>query len=201
MGLRLPVNQDGQRVFDENVNKLYVVANESYEDFARALQEEYEEDCGVTFGKVPIQAFAKIAAVVDGQEQLLGRDESNGVWNALVKTGILAADGKLQPSFDPTRTGFALQLPDAYKEHEAAVIDVLASYQMERHIRRERDEKKNVLRKEVIASPEFQELWNRIKPRTTYRVEFDTDELVTLAVGALRKMPKIEEVEVQLHNG
>jgi type III restriction enzyme len=44
------VNQDGQRVFDEAVNKLYVVANESYEDFARALQEEYEEDCGVTFG-------------------------------------------------------------------------------------------------------------------------------------------------------
>ncbi|MGB7134228.1 MAG: hypothetical protein WBD46_03010, partial [Acidobacteriaceae bacterium] len=172
------------------------VANESYEDFARALQEEYEEDCGVTFGKVPIQAFAKIAAVVDGQEKPLGRDESNGVWNALVKTGILAADGKLQPTFDPTRTGFTLQLPEPYQEHEAAVIDVLASYQMERHIRRERDEKKNVLRKEVIASPEFQELWSRIKPRTTYRVEFDTDELVTLAVTALRKMPKVEQVEV-----
>jgi type III restriction enzyme len=34
----------------------------------------YEEDCDVTFGKVPIQAFAKIAAVVDRQEQPLGRD-------------------------------------------------------------------------------------------------------------------------------
>jgi type III restriction enzyme len=52
-GLRLPVDQDGKRVFDEAINKLYVMANESYEDFARALQTEYEEDCGVTFGKVP----------------------------------------------------------------------------------------------------------------------------------------------------
>ena len=52
-GLRLPVNQNGERVFDENVNKLLVVANESYEDFARKLQTEYEDDCGVTFGKVP----------------------------------------------------------------------------------------------------------------------------------------------------
>lgn len=47
-GLRLPVNQNGERVFDESVNKLYVVANESYEDFARGLQEEYETECGVT---------------------------------------------------------------------------------------------------------------------------------------------------------
>ncbi len=195
-GLRLPVNQDGQRVFDETVNKLYVVANESYEDFARALQEEYEEDCGMTFGKVPIQAFAKIATVVGDEEKPLGKDDSTAIWTTLVKTGILAADGRLQPSFDPTRTGFTLQLPEPYQDHESAVIDVLASYQMERHIRRERDERRNVLRKEVVASPEFQELWNRIKPRTTYRVEFDTDDLVTRAVGAVRNMPKIEQVEV-----
>jgi type III restriction enzyme len=195
-GLRLPVNQDGQRVFDEAVNKLYVVANESYEDFARALQEEYEEDCGVTFGKVPIQAFAKIAAVVDEQEKPLGRDESKTIWNTLVTRGFLAADGRLQPSFEPRRSGFTLQLPEAYQQHEAAVIDVLASYQIERHIRQERDERKNVLRKEVVASADFQELWSRIKPRTTYRVEFGTDELVMRAVSAVRAMPKIEQVEV-----
>lgn len=51
-GLRLPVDQNGLRVFDESLNKLLVVANESYEDFARALQKEYEEDCGVAFGRV-----------------------------------------------------------------------------------------------------------------------------------------------------
>ncbi|MEO6330014.1 MAG: DEAD/DEAH box helicase family protein [Ginsengibacter sp.] len=48
-GLRLPVNQRGQRIFDPNINKLTVVANERYEDFARALQKEIEEDCGVDF--------------------------------------------------------------------------------------------------------------------------------------------------------
>jgi type III restriction enzyme len=113
-----------------------------------------------------------------------------------VARGFLAADGKLQPSFEPTKTGFSLQLPDAYKDHESAVIDVLTSYQMERHVQRERDERKNVLRKEIIATPEFQELWNRIKPRTTYRVEFDTDELVQRATSAVKAMPKIEQVEV-----
>ncbi|MBI5634197.1 MAG: DEAD/DEAH box helicase family protein [Nitrospirae bacterium] len=48
-GLRLSVNQDGQRIFDRNINKLTVIANERYEDFAKALQNEIQEDCGVDF--------------------------------------------------------------------------------------------------------------------------------------------------------
>lgn len=48
-GLRLPVNQEGVRIFDDNVNLLTVTANESYEDFARTLQTEIEQDCGVDF--------------------------------------------------------------------------------------------------------------------------------------------------------
>src|SRR6266852_3532523 len=75
-GLRLPVDQNGVRVFDESVNKLYVMANESYEDFARALQTEYEEDCGVTFGKVPFTALVKLIRVVDGAEQPIGRQDA-----------------------------------------------------------------------------------------------------------------------------
>jgi type III restriction enzyme len=48
-GLRLSVNQDGLRNQDTNINRLTVIANESYEDFARQLQTEIEEDCGVSF--------------------------------------------------------------------------------------------------------------------------------------------------------
>ena len=80
-GLRLPVDQAGQRVFDESVNKLYVMANESYEDFAKALQTEYEEECGVTFGKVPLLALAKLTRVVDGQEVPIGARRGGGTAN------------------------------------------------------------------------------------------------------------------------
>lgn len=48
-GLRLCVNQIGERLYDRNLNKLTVIANESYDDFAKALQKEIEEDCGVDF--------------------------------------------------------------------------------------------------------------------------------------------------------
>jgi len=59
-GLRLPVNETGERVHDETVNRLTVIANESYEDFARSLQTEFEEDFGIKFGRVDKIAFAKL---------------------------------------------------------------------------------------------------------------------------------------------
>ena len=49
-GLRLPVDIDGQRVYDDSVNVLTVIANESYADFSRKLQTEIEEETGIRFG-------------------------------------------------------------------------------------------------------------------------------------------------------
>lgn len=48
-GLRLVVNQEGDRIFDRKYNRLTVIANESYKDFAKQLQTEIEDDCGVAF--------------------------------------------------------------------------------------------------------------------------------------------------------
>jgi len=48
-GLRLCVDSTGERIYDKNINRLTVIANESYEDFAEALQKELETDCGVNF--------------------------------------------------------------------------------------------------------------------------------------------------------
>jgi len=49
-GLRLAVNQHGQRIRDKSINQLTIIANESYEDFARQLQTEMQE-AGVRFTK------------------------------------------------------------------------------------------------------------------------------------------------------
>ena len=49
-GLRLPINESGERVFDEQINRLTVVANEHYEDFAKGLQKEMK-DAGYEFAK------------------------------------------------------------------------------------------------------------------------------------------------------
>jgi type III restriction enzyme len=188
-------------VFDDSINKLYVMANESYEDFARALQTEYEDECGVTFGKVPIASLAKITRVVEGVEQPIGMGAAKTIFDALVAEKMIDTDGRIQAAFQPSQPDFTLTLPDDVRPVTAAVIDVLASYQMERHVARARDQRANALKKEVVASPEFLALWERIKPRTTYRVEFETDELVRHAVRAVKHMPMVERPKVLVTAG
>src|SRR3989339_430866 len=96
-GLRLSVNQQGDRIRDKSINVLTVIANESYEDFAKKLQKEIHEDCGVEF------------------------------------------------------TG---------------------------RIKNARDKKNVTFRKGFNLDPKFIELWNKIKQKTTYRVDYNTEELI-----------------------
>jgi type III restriction enzyme len=200
-GLRLPVDSEGKRVFDDSINKLWVMANESYEDFARALQTEYEVECGVTFGKVGLNAIAKLITVVDGEEQPIGDDAATVIRDALVAQGILESDGRIGRSFDPRAKGFSLSLPDEVSQMRPAVIDLLSSYRIEKHVRRERDEGTNHLKKEVVLGPEFRALWERIKGKTTYRVEFDTETLVARASQAVASMPRFEAPVVRVTAG
>jgi type III restriction enzyme len=106
-GLRLAVNQEGMRIQDTNINRLTVIANEAYEDFARQLQTEIEEDCGVSFqGRI-----------------------KNKQKRAAVKY----------------RKGFEL------------------------------DEK-------------FKDIWDQIKYQTTYKVDYDSQELIKKAAKAVKQM-------------
>ena len=200
-GLRLPVNQDGVRVFDESVNRLYVMANESYEEFARQLQTEYEEDCGVTFGKLPLTALVRVPRIVEGREVPLGRVEAERVWESLKSAGLIDHAGRIQAAFDPRKEGFKLPLPPEHQDLMIPITDLISSYQMERHVERERDVKPNRLKKEVTLTPEFKELWERIKPRTTYRVEFETVALVNAAVGAVKRLGPIDPPTVLVTAG
>jgi type III restriction enzyme len=199
-GLRLPVDQNGERVRDDSINKLYVFANESYEDYARGLQSEYEQE-GVSFGKVPLIALSKLTQVVDEEERPIGHEAAQDIRALLIEQKFLDEDNRIQPAFEPRRAGFKLTLPEKWSQLEPPVVDLLSSYLIEHHIRREKQEGANHFKKAVAASPEFIELWNRIKPKTTYRVEFDTNELVVKAVSAIKNMPRIETPKIRISAG
>lgn len=199
-GLRLPVDQHGMRVFDESINRLYVMANESYEEFAKALQTEYEEE-GLTFGRVPLSAFAKLTRVENEQEIPIGRSVATTIREHLVQQGILDNEGRILPAFTPQEPGFRLDLPGAQSDLAPSVIDLLTSYQIERHIQRARNQTPNPLKQQALLTPEFRALWDRIKAKTTYRVEFDTEELVQRAVAEIKRMPRIEQPRIYTSAG
>ncbi len=163
----------------EHINKLLVVANESYDEFAKALQTEYEQDCGVTFGKIPIYAFTGLVQVINGEGVNIGRDASEKIFKGLVAKGIITESGKIQPTFDPKDSNVDLGLAPEHADLRSAVVDILQSYQLERHIKKDEDGQRLRLKKEVTLDPAFQELWNRIKAKTTYSVEYQTETLIS----------------------
>ncbi len=200
-GLRLPVNQNGERIFDESINKLFVMANENYNSFAKALQNEYEEDCGVTFGKVPVTALAKLTRVIDGVEKHIEKDIAEQIKMALVEQKILDANGIIQSSFTPSAPGFKLILPKELEDLTASVIDLLSSRKIENFISKAKDQGENKLTKRLELDPDFKSLWDKIKPKTTYRVEFDTNKLISKAVDEIAKMPVIKAPQININVG
>lgn len=196
-GLRLPVNQDGQRVFDDSINRLVVVANESYKDFAKKLQTEYEEDCGVTFGKITSNVFSKLVYEKEGVERILEQADADRIFTALQAQGVLDAEGKVTDVFQPEQLGFKLVLPEDLQFLEIDIIDRIARYRLERHVVRHERKSPVKLNKEVFLSTDFVELWNRIKAKTVYSVLYSSEDLVHSVVQKVKSMPAIHPPKVQ----
>ena len=193
-GLRLPVNQEGERIFDDSVNRLHVVANESYESFAKALQKEYQEDCGVTFGRVPKQRFWRLErpAGPGGEPQKIGEHLGEIIRTAMVASNIMNGDGFLLPGFTPRKPEFKLPMPKDTEDLHDATMRMLEGFELERHVGNSKKLVTNRIRKEIQMSPEFKALWEQIKIRTTYSVAFDSVQLIKEMAEHVEKLEPVK---------
>jgi len=199
-GLRLCVNSaTGLRVRGFDVNTLTVIATEGYEQFAANLQKEIEEDTGIRFGIVEKHQFAAIPVTdAAGRTTALGVPQSEAIWNHLKEAGYVDAKGKVQDSLRNALKAGTLQLPEPFLAQLPQVKEVLRKLAGKLDIKNA-DERKSIrTRQAVLHSEEFQALWNRIKHKTTYRVQFDNEKLVTECAKAIGECPPITKTRVQI---
>lgn len=202
-GLRLPVakTEDGYaRVADRGVATLTVVANESYTMFADALQREYK-DAGVEIGRVRRAEFSKIplqdesGALTDDQ---FGYQRSVLVWEHLKDKGFIDKDGAVTSKFQPNQLGFELDLPVDIAWAESIIIELVARANIGKYVKPVSKRKARVLNKQLYSNPEFEEFWETISQKTTYRVRVDRDQLIDNALRAIREAPKIDALRIQV---
>ena len=198
-GLRLCVNQQGERLRGFDINTLTVIATEGYEEFAANLQKEIEEDTGIRFGIVEKHQFAALPVTDEaGRTTSLGVPQSEAIWTHLKEAGHLDAKGKVLDSLKTALKDGTLELPEAFKGQLPQVKEILRKLAGKLDIKNA-DERKSVrTRQAVLHSEEFQALWNRIKHKTTYRVQFDNEKLVTACTKAIRDCPPITKTRVQI---
>ncbi len=198
-GLRLCVNQQGERLRGFDINTLTVIATESYEQFAENLQKEIEADTGIRFGVVEKHQFASIP-VTDGAGRTtsLGVTQSEAIWNHLKEAGYVDAKGKVQDHLKKALKDGTLELPEPFRAQLQQVKDVLRKLAGRLDIKNADDRKPIKTRQAVLHSEEFQALWNRIKHKTTYRVQFDNEKLVDECAKAIGECPSITKTRVQI---
>ena len=187
-GLRLAVNANGDRVYDPQVNRLTVVASESFEQYARNLQSEMEKDIGggFKFGRVPGIAFAPLS--VDGIESL-GQEKSKQLWQALKFEGYLDDKGDITNNFQPDDLYFRLKVPSLYQVLETEIVDKLRSFMFAGRVKDARQRSPVTYDKRVELNPDFKVLWDKISQKTRYAIAFDTQaQLTDAGVGEGRKI-------------
>ena len=100
-GLRLCVNQDGERIEDKNVNQLYVISDENFAEFASGLQKNYEDDLGMTFDGITVQFLSEIKSQTECIQTTLDDDlitktiELNKATGAIDESGNIVAPEKV----------------------------------------------------------------------------------------------------------
>lgn len=197
-GLRLCVNQDGQRLRGSEVNTLTVVATENYEQFAENLQKEIEEETGIHFGIVETHQFAAVTVTAaDGTTAPLGIEQSKALWEHLKEQGYIDARGKVQDALRTALKADAAKLPESFEPQANQIIPILRKLAGRLEIKNADDRRPVRPRQAILYSPEFKELWDRIKHKTTYRVEFDNEKLVESCIKALRNAPPIPKTRLQ----
>jgi type III restriction enzyme len=188
-GLRLAVNQKGERLRGFAVNTLTVVANESYESFAENLQREIEQDTGIRFGIVESHQFAPLSVVgADGQPKPMGVDLSKQLWEHLKTAGLIDARGKVLDTLRKALKEDTLVLPEAFTSARKSIVTLLHKLAGKLDIKDANKRDTVKLRRGVYLSDDFKALWDRIKHRTTYRVQFDNELLISRCASTIRQV-------------
>lgn len=197
-GLRLCVNQDGMRLRGFEINTLTVIATESYEQFAENLQKEIEADTGIRFGVVENHQFASLAVTgEDGKPKPLGFEQSKALWEHLKAAGHIDAKGKVQDALKKALKDGTFTVPEPFAAQLEQITHVLKKLAGRLEIKNADDRKPALIRAAVLDSPEFKALWDRIKHKTTYRLEFDNEKLVESCILALQSAPAIPKTRLQ----
>lgn len=211
-GLRLCVNQDGERM-DSNVlgndvhrvNVLTVIASESYDSFAKGLQSEMAEAVADRPRAVTADLFiGKVIQDEAGNQTVVDADMASSIMYELTVNRYVDRKGVLTDKYYEDKANGAVQLPEEVRDCAASIINIIDSVYTAEAMRPENARSNNVELKcseEKLKSKEFQALWSRINAKSVYVVHFDTDELVRKAVSALDAKLRIPKIYFRIETG
>ena len=211
-GLRLCVNQDGERMDTNvlgndvhNVNVLTVIASESYDSFAKGLQTELAEAVADRPRAVTADLFiGKVIKDDKGNEQVVDSDTAHAIQYGLIVNGYVDKKGTLTDKYYEDKANGEIKVAEEVADSVAAVIEIIDSVYDSRSMMPENARSNNVeltVDEDKLAMPEFKALWSKINSKSVYVVDFDTDELVKKAIASLDSKLRVSKIYFKVEIG
>lgn len=211
-GLRLCVNQDGERMDANalgndvhNVNVLTVIASESYDSFAKGLQSEIAEAVADRPHAVTAELFiGKVIKDNDGNEQVIDEDTGRAIHFDLIVNGYIDKKGALTDKYYEDKANGEIKIADEVADSASSVIEIIDSIYDSRMMQPENARSSNVeltVDEEKLAMPEFKALWSKINSKSVYVVDFDTNELIRKSIDSLNEKLRVAKIYFKVETG
>lgn len=197
-GLRIALNQNGTRqdlsvlgkeFFD--VNKLTVIANDSYDNFVRGLQEEYKQNIYERPSKADEQYFISkfIINYETGEKTQISKEQSHSIYRWLLKNDYIDDNDNVTNKFKEDLSKDSVEsLPIELIPYKESIINLVSKVGTKGEIDIENGNKPviNNSLNSNFRTKEFQELWNNINHKYSYRVSFDSNELIENCINSIK---------------
>lgn len=214
-GLRICVNNDGDRMdyktLENNfhsINTLTVVASESYDSFAKALQSEMAENLSSRPKNFVQENFIdKVLINENGEKYTFTPEHYQDFLIFNVMNGYVdpKENYKITDKFVEDMENDKLEIMPALVGFENEISNLMKRLYSSNNNDNISDGRKNDISSLIpnanFKKKEFQDLWNKINIKTIYEVSFDTDELIEKAVNAINSKLNINKMKVRITEG
>jgi len=214
-GLRICVNNDGERMDStvlesnfHNINTLTVIASESYDSFAKSLQNEIASSLTARPKNFVQENFAgKYLMNELGEKYPFTEMAYNKMLYFNISAGYvdLENDSKLTDKFIEDLENDKLKVMDDLKPFKEEYVALMKKLYLANNTKLVNDERreniKNLVPNSNFMKKEWQELWNKINYKSVYEVDFDSDELIKKAIDAINVRLNVNKMKVRITEG
>lgn len=211
-GLRLCVNQDGERMDTNelgndihNVNVLTVIASESYDSFAKGLQTEMADAVADRPRAVTVNLFdGKVIKDDEGNEQVIDQDTAYAIYYDMIFNGYIDRKGVLTDKYYEDKANGEIKVAEEVADSATSVIGIVDSIYDARSMQPENARSNNVelqVDEDKLAMPEFKALWSKINSKSVYVVDFNTDEFIRKSIAALDAKLCVSKIQFRVESG
>jgi type III restriction enzyme len=199
-GLRLCVDQNGERIDDESINILHVISNESFAEFASKLQTEIEE-LGVKFGVLDLEMFVNVSYETgsetgEAKGAVISHADATELLAHFRSKNYIDTNGKMKDTLKNDLAQGKVDLPARFEKARERVLQIISAADKKVEIKPYKKQVGVKRKDDLFLSPEFTAIWDKMKQKTIFRMALNIPQLYDNCAEDIAAMDEIKPARI-----